>query len=411
MKNFLNIDKDVMPVGGYIAPTPRMLGGDFNTVTDKVYKDMKSCGLNFIDSLSISYDSHKSYFIKQLKLAEKYGIKLLVGEKNNVYDDSYNAKKLIDGVSRYKDYPAFAGIHGCDEPCGERIRQARERKRDFDAAFKNKEFYVNLLPNYAKDEMLADENYSGGDKYDYYINNCINTIQPDYISFDYYPFVSESPYILPGYFKNLGAIAKISQKKGIPFLSCMQATSWNEAYARYVTLEEMNWQVKTNLLFGCRGIIYFTYAVPICDLPENETFRQAIIDKQGKRTERFYYAKKNNDHIKSIQHILMNSDLKGIIRVGDTPDELPEDMLIADYKEYLSLTGKHILIGCFDYKNDTVLYILNNSITEKDKFTLKLNKICDADIYYDTKKTSKAGKTFTKGLDAGNACLIHIKSK
>lgn len=409
MKKKLFGIEDEFAIGGYIAPTPKLKEGDYDTITERVYKDMHECGLNFIDSLSLSMEKNEEAFERQMALGEKYGVNIIVADENASKGKDCDTEKMIESVKRYYKYKAFVGIHGKDEPTIDAMDYTARNKKAFDANFKDKDFFVNFLPNYGTDEMLIGKEKVEGDKYEYYLDKAIEKIDLSYISFDYYPFVGQGNSFLKGYYKNLEAISNRAKKAKIPFISCIQATSWCESYARYVNYAEMSFLIKSAIAFGAKGIIYFTYAVPISELPEGESFSQALIDTKGDRTERYYYAKANNEHLQKIGKILNESENEGIIQVGESFDEIPKRILIERYKRVEKIEAKHTIVGCFDYKGEVVLYVMNNSVLESDEIAIELDGEYETEIYVDTTKIANKGKSIKITVGAGNGFLVHIK--
>ncbi len=403
------LKKGELPIGIYIAPTPKLFEGDTDLITDEVFADIAACGVNFIDSLSFSYDRFPEAFLLQLDLAEKHGISVLVNDEV-LLKPTYTQAELVAAISRFAEKKAFAGVHGKDEPIKSQFADLKSRKDIFLAAYPDKEFYMNFLPNYASKELLT-KGLEGVTDYTYeqYLDDVLTDLEPPYFCYDYYPFVGNFPHCMDGYFENLAIVAKKTGEKGIPFLCCIQATSWNPDYIRYVTNAEMSFLINTTLCFGGKGIVYFTYAVPVSALPEGESYTEALIDVRGNRTERWYFAKENNGYIKAMQETLLESNFHGVLSVGTTAAPIPAFCQVENFRELMKAEGKHLLIGCMDCKGKTTLFVMNNSIEEEEVYRLHFQEEVTASRVYRGEKSEVQGTVLEGGLAAGEAILVQIQ--
>lgn len=77
------------------------------------------------------------------------------------------------------------------------------------------------------------------------------------------------------------------------------------------------------------------------------------------------------------------------------------------YRELKSISGDDCIVGCFDYKGGTALYVVNYSRTEKADVELTFDK---DDYLYEVIQRAQSVKTVGNGvslrLDCGEGALI-----
>ena len=137
----------------------------------------------------------------------------------------------------------------------------------------------------------------------------------------------------------------------------------------------MLWNVNTSLVYGAKSIQYFCFIQPqqFTKTPNGgrDFTRNSMIGAMGNINQWYYYAQKANAQIQSVDHILMNAENLGIIRGGEDAENcINGDIVLNSFRELTGVEGKHYIVGCFDYYGGTALYIMNNSVTEKDNIIL-----------------------------------------
>jgi hypothetical protein len=117
--------------------------------------------------------------------------------------------------------------------------------------------YINLYPMYANDRQLG----VSGDvaQYDEYVDKFIETVKPDFLSYDHYNLLKEGDR--DQYFLNLALIRHAAVGAGLPFMNIVQASAWRPSW-RIPTGDELRWLAYTSLAYGAQGISYFVYRAP-----------------------------------------------------------------------------------------------------------------------------------------------------
>ncbi len=419
---FPGLTEDEMPIGGYVSPTPvhPLAPGRKSQITDRVYRQVKESGINFLCATYEILPQGEQDVRASLELAGKYGIKMLIRDDRFFYRNPIpeNYQQIAE---EWKKYPGYGGIHACDEPAACWYPKLREMKEVFQKAV-GKSFccYINLFPMYADEKQLAggekDRINSGNqmvgcDHYTYenYIDDYLRIVQPEYLSYDYYPMQGDFPEMMADPLVQLDTIRRKTVEAGIPFWVFIQATSWHKT-VRFPTIPEMMWQISTALAYGAKGVQYFSYATPINgDVPEGEGYTESILDANGNPTQRYYYMQYANRHLRAIQHVMMNSDSLGVLAVGTTPREIAKGSLLNHVDGLSSADGKHLLIGVFDNDGKKAFYVVNNSITERDRAILELDETYLVEQYLDDKGIQFSSQRLEIELPAGEGVLIVLK--
>ena len=204
--------------------------------------------------------------------------------KPETLDDATKRSELDALIAKVKNHPALEAYFITDEPgagafpsLGKLVAYLRERDPTHLA-------YINLYPTYANEQQLgvcadAAERAKVGQptdsgaistdagtilRYRQHLNQFIETVHPDLLSYDHYHFLKETDGRDKDgkeYFLNLGMIRQAALGAGRPFLNTIQADTIIKTW-RLPNAHELRWLVFTTMAYGGRGISYFTYWGP-----------------------------------------------------------------------------------------------------------------------------------------------------
>jgi hypothetical protein len=222
-----------------------------------------------------------------LDVAARHGLRAMLTSdllKPETLDDAAKRAELDALIARVKNHPALEAYYLTDEPgagafpgLGKLVAYLRERDPTHLA-------YINLYPTYANEEQLgvsadATERAKVGQptdsgaiatdsgtvvRYRKHLNQFIETVQPDLISYDHYHFLKETDGREKDgkeYFLNLAMIRTAALGANRPFLNIIQSDTIIKTW-RLPNANELRWLVFTTLAYGGRGISYFTYWGP-----------------------------------------------------------------------------------------------------------------------------------------------------
>lgn len=411
----------VMPIGVFYGPFTTSSSSftnceqDVNFITDKYFRLIKESGCNFT---AVSPDVYRNYQSNQkisLDLSAKYGLGYFVNDNSR-----------LDYLEEYIYHPACMGIHLQDEPRASDfayLTKVIDKFRTYDIG--DKSASCNLLPIYGL-AYGGDQNLFANMTYEEYVKHWMDIADIDFVSFDHYVFIQKDKTIYTSvqYFQNMSLFRKEAQAHEIPFWVYMETgCQWNEGSAKdteyplYPNEEEFLWKVNTSLAYGAKGMQYFTYIQPehftaTMDPDVKDYEKNGMVGYAGNINRWYYYVQKANKQIAAIDHVLMNAMNVGVIPIGELANKLTyglPEVIFGPFRELQSVSGDDVFVGCFDYKGKTALYVVSNSITEKQNITLNFNNKYGYDVIQRGVSVEVAAQNLPLTLEKGEGVLVVLK--
>ncbi len=428
---FRGLEPGQMFLSGYIGPRPsyvrngKVIWEPYNDGT--IFKDLKDAGLNYmVDELNFAGSTYE-YAQKALEYSEEVGLMyfmaaydvMRVSNQTMGTDEEIKAK-----LQELYQYDSFGGLFLVDEPSATSypfIKECIDKLNQIEGelGYENLNPHVNLLPPIAGAERLSGIAGKGITWEDYIRGLSDTGIQ--YLSFDMYPIYGLfTNKVLPSWFTALGTMNQVAIEEGKPWMGCVQVGGGSWAYLtpeqRVTTEGELKWDVNTMLAFGAKGLIYYlTVSPPFWtdkEGAEEQVNWHSLINVYGEKTEFYDYVKEINEHVAAMDHVLMNSDYKGVIITGDTPCvHYGKDLIKTNsFRELTDVTG-NALVGCFDYNGKTALFVVNNSITEEGQISLSFDNNYNLEVIQDAVARKENGENLTLDLGIGESALIVFESR
>ena len=425
---------DVMPIAGYYGPYVASYSEDAqsppNYITEEYWEMIADCGINLMSYSTADYASVPEEVIKNLQFGEKYGVAVTVTDTkitNMGAQETVSMDEITTRLSEYMNYPAFAGLYMIDEPCTSYFLPAEESLQ-----YRYLDYYKTLAPTLNQEIGIYTYTnaYPSGlgnnefERYEQYIREFYDTLQPNYLLFDRYPFDEAQEGHINRYFYDLAVVRAVAQEKNIPFWTFIQAGSqWNDSSQRFDSVTpyypdegQFDWNVNTALAFGAKGINYFPMIQPYhFAYAETTSFdfeRNGLIGAWGNKTQWYYYAQDINKHIAAIDEVLMNSVNKGVLACGK---QATNDMgLTKDYdvvlegtswRELKSVDGD-ALVGCFNYQGKTALYVVNYSTENSQEINLTFQDIYKVTVIQNAETREVQGDGMTLEMLPGEGVLL-----
>ena len=254
--------------------------------------------------------------------------------------------------------------------------------------------------------------------YNQYVEEYVSTCEPPYVSFDYYLFDPERSKA--GYFYNMDVIRHYAEKYDIPFWLYVQAGGqWNDGGEKFESVEyfptegELHWNVNTALAYGTKGIEYFPviqpYAFSWTTTEQFDFQRNGLLGVWGNKTQWWYYAQNVNKQIAAVDSVLMNSVNKGVIVSGTqaVSDTEGREFIMEgkSWRELADVKG-NAMVGCFNYKGKTALYVVNYETDYAQKVTLELQDSYNLSITQNTKVSKFNTDSLTLDMQPGEGVLV-----
>ena len=318
-----------------------------NYATQENYQTMRDCGFEYCMPTSDYTDDHIRNTLTQ---AAAVGMKVLVRDYNSrgvqytiaeggTYAEAsarFEARsaELKARYDEFKTYSSFAGVIAYDEPNTTQYEAIAAGQDWFLKNYPGYEYYVNLLPNYAKpDQLFGKENADKGYTYADHVNMFVEEVNPQLISYDHYALVedaNEEKYLLDDFYYNLYVFAVQAKKMDIPFYIYLQTMGFynNVSLKDYA---EFAWQSYTSMAFGVTGIQCFCYWTLMEPEDDGNNVHEGIVDRDGTKLESYEYVQTVFNEIRSFEQVFMSFKWDG-------------------FKTYL---GSDVENGMFGYIEDT----------------------------------------------------------
>ena len=391
-------------VSGFIGPTPKLRKGLKNLICNQSYKDMKDCGLDSIISISFGEDKFPKEYKQQFDYAEKNDIKVIViDEKCYMHCES----DLIgfEKEKKYENIKSFGGLLLGDEPSAKQFDKLAILNKAFYKVYPDSTAYINLLPIWAGNALLSgDDNVQVS--YEKHIEELLEKVNPKYLSYDLYPFIGEFPYIREEYFENYSIISKYAKKYNKSIHSFLQTTSYM-AGVRMPNKEEMLYETEVALVYGVTGFFFFTWNVPVSTFPKGESYTSSIMDINGNKTERYYFAKECVNIIRLCEKALANAEHLGVIAKGKSPAKISSSISENRVDNLVRISSNHCIAGVFEDDKNIFLFVINNSLTECAEVRIELKNGREIELV-NSKKYNET-KNMDLKLFVGDYVLIKYK--
>ncbi len=393
-------DTQTLHIGGWVAPPP-------GYINEKTYQEVAESGINAIYAI---YEDADDNAVQALELAQKYGIQYLVRDwsLSGIPEEDFDL--LPARLEKFKDYPALLGHLAIDEPGPAKFPYLAKLKKAYQEILPDSLFYVNLFPTYSS---LAQRN---GKDYKTYIQEYIDIVKPEVLSFDHYPLkeLSGETQVTEDYLYNLEIISKAAKKAGIPFWCFLQTMEFGLTN-RSPDYKDIRWQAYTALAFGASGIQHFCYWTPQSG---TEHFGEAMIDRDGNKTPIYDYASRLNHELLKFDHIFLSYKSVGqmVWPKEDAPVYTYMEEPLEAFSSVKTVEGGPVLMGCFEDEDGNQAIMLVNMTDpgrdEQIEVTVKFSGARALNVYTEGKKERvmlKNGKTeFVLG--AGEGKFIQILS-
>ena len=296
----------------YMSPPPADAkdGKKFFSVrdfmTEEHYRNVRECGFN---RLSAIYEHTEEQYLRAMSFCDLLGLEYVVREQvegaslddivEHFWENPKAAEKELSRIEhsvkarieRYAEHPSFVGILGCDEPHIRKFSVLKLLCGWMKENFPDKEFEVNLLPDYASGEQLTGA--EGGEKnYREYVDAFIRSVEPQVLSYDHYALMIDrntgKTYIRDSYLENLQIMARQAQKFQISFRVFL-LTLGHWSFRTVSSYREIAWQVYTAMAYGATGAQTFTYWTMLGHPPGNpENVTGALVSAEGELLPAWY---------------------------------------------------------------------------------------------------------------------------
>lgn len=444
----------VMPIAGFYGPSSN------TKTTEDVYRLISESGINLINYLPPAWYEGSEAVLRNLDLAEKYGIGIYVSDpalntverdsEGQVTSHSYlsSAADLAQAMESYSAYSSFLGIHVFDEPKPDDDASNVYSAAGNYARFQYYRGILEALQPYTNVTGYINLHGAGTFRTDADFRNYLSAAvgSVDVLSFDTYPYL-DSEYSGPrmrDYLDSLDTMATFSRTYNKPFWSHVQAgTDYRDngadsATSQYYTEADTLWIVNTSLAFGAKGIAWFPMMQPeffsYDSTAENghDYDRNGLIGADNKANRYYDMVKRANTQIAAADEVLMNAQLKGVVADGQAAADINYAATTGKKHSYQNILSKSegkytdaltsvatgaadgTMIGCFDYQDTEAYWVVNYSRAEDStqRITLNFDGSYELRVIRNGQSSdSEAVSKLNLYLDSGEAALVVLGDK
>lgn len=331
---------------------------DTNQITDQNYKLLKQCGFNV--ALSNLYPDDA--LIQMLQICHRQGLKLIVN-RWGIRDST----RMATETSKFKDFPALAGILIWDEPNTSDFSTISALQDAVLSEDSKILAYTNLLPNYATPVQLKAKNYKK------YIDEYIEIVNPQFLSYDNYGIVKRDGHITlrDNYFENLEIASHASQKAGIPLWTFCLSTP-HEVYPN-PTEGQLMFQAFSGLAYGSQCIQYYGYAPWPDAMP---AYSGAPVNLKGKKQKVWQILQKVNKAIQSVSDVFLGAEVLNVWHSGNNipigTHRISAGQLPYGINSIIS-NGEGVVISHLQNNNKQFIVIVNRDFNKSQRITINKN--------------------------------------
>ena len=338
--------KKALPIMTWLGPGKDLLRPD-------IFRKVAEAGF----SINMSFLGDRESNLKALDLARDAGLALMIYDDRVaklVEDASLPLAPLAQVVADYRNHSAFFGYYVLDEPNASKFGRLGEIVRTLAALDPLHPAYINLFPTYANAQQLGTETY------EQHVAAYLAAVKPAFISYDHYPITDKG--LRGDYYRNLEIIRTAALEKHLPFW----AFTLSVPHAIYLppTAARLRLQLFSDLVYGARGLQYFTYATPTGN---DYDWKPALIDAQGKPTSSYDLARQVNAEIRAIEILVLRWESTAVFHSEPLPEgtrPLPSDGPIRSVKNAPAVIGlfkdgadAYVMIVHRDYENEELAIV------------------------------------------------------
>jgi hypothetical protein len=328
-----------VPISFWWAP-PTWFHNYDDTKTREAYKLMADSGINVVN-YDGEVDKSLEENVRIMNIAGELGMKF-IGQTRNAAGASveYTTAERIAAIKEHlAPSPYYVAEYLIDEPGASKFDMYGEFTKEFFKEIPDKDIYINLFPDYARQEQL------GCTTYEQYINEYMEKIPSKMISYDHYA-LNGNGTLGSSYYTNLDLVRSKTHAVRKPFWVITQ-TGKVDGNA-FPTYEQERWTVWSSLALGSKGIAYFCYWDPAQD--GNGT--TSMINRfDGTPREQYYWIQKINQDISTISKKLLYCHADGAISSSTRFYPLYDNGKAGRTKygpvRKVSAKSEHVVCGCF----------------------------------------------------------------
>jgi len=308
---------------------------------------------------------------KILDLALKTGLKAVISDARMplaLTNNPTGKQAIADIVADYRKSTALMGYFLTDEPGANSFGDLAEVVAELHRLDPNRMVFINLFPNYASTDLTANPSQLNSLTYAAYLSRYMEVVKPDVLSWDHYHFLKDGDR--PGFFGNLAAGQRAARATLPPTPFWQIVLSVQHGPYRALTENELRFEAMQTLVYGGRGLAYFTYWQP-----NDPSFQwsHTIRNRDGSPGPLYTPVKAVNADVKALGAYLFDAQVEETFQSGT----IPPDGTPANDDSFVKVSGEsNLTVGTFrGTKGYIYVLVTNRDYKTPAKGQLTLNTV------------------------------------
>lgn len=322
------------------------LSGFITWTTEGSLRSAKEAGLNLVEFAF----SNSEEVERGIKICDKIGLNCLPFDRGrwtvvggNV--PLFNDNAVYSWISEFHAHKSLIGYYLWDEVMQNAFLQAKGLQSLFRKYDPARLAYLILHASYMYHPWNAGDTGMENSAYYKYVDNFLKTVQPDVLSFNYYPLVKYSSLIECDWWRDMGLMRAKAIEYNIPFWYYYQASELGSKPA--CTVPEMKIQMYAGLAYGAKYLSAF-----------NSAGRMYTVD--GRKAADFTSIQQNNHEIMTVGRFLFNKKDHKIYHTGLSRDTLTGPYFLDKFQdsEIIRSAPGGLIISIFRDEHTAAQYML-----------------------------------------------------
>ena len=329
---------------------------DYRTILTRT----KAAGLNRVE---LTFLTSSEVLEIALNVAEEVGVKTIAQDVNIFSGIGENGpqidkQKIVKKVNELKRFKLLDGYYVWDEPFEADFDKIVSINNILKEADPSRLTYSVIFPSYGVYNWETGAYNWDDNSYTRYVNGYLDKVNPDIVSFDYYPYranLANVDIIQNDIWKDFGYIRKQVLQRNKSLWCYIQAINLIPSQPSIINVERIRAQMYAALAYGVKGISYFNSYGSLL----NDVFEKTVMYDDLTQV---------NKEVKNIGNVLLNKKSEKLYHTGSAITEQLRNAYFLDKlsdSEIIKSAPNDLIIGIFPGKdvNDKYVLISNKSHT------------------------------------------------
>ncbi len=340
------------------------LSSGYTDYNEKLVRLSKEAGYNL---MIFESDKNDSRIESTLDVCDEIGMKALLSYVvgGGGAAPAFNEAMIRNTIKKYSHHKSLYGYNYWDEMTPEAFSTSGKLLQSYFKKYDPAKLaYSCLLPSYGP--LAWDTQQQEASEYLKYVEDYLKIVDPDTISFDYYPHAVGNSITTHDWYRDMGLYRVMALEYNKPFWYWYQSVDMNNApnySATNITEAQIRVGMYTGLAYGAKGLIAWLG-------------RGYAFDREGNKLARFNECKNLNAEVMTVGQYLFDKTTTKIYHTGLPGGNYNEIYYLDDLtaSDLIASASNGLIISIFeDGKTDTqYMLVVNKNYSFMHGGTIKL---------------------------------------